>query len=116
MQVSSIDSPATTGANGSQVGLPAPQGSERNALAIRPGSCARISVIGTGYVGLVAGACFGDNGNDVWCADIDAGKVAALRRGQVPIYEPGLSSTPAWWPMTPAPRLPTPACWRRKAT
>jgi UDPglucose 6-dehydrogenase len=47
-------------------------------------------VIGTGYVGLVSGACFGDNGNDVWCVDIDADKIAALRRGQVPIYEPGL--------------------------
>ncbi|MHC4391755.1 MAG: UDP-glucose dehydrogenase family protein [Planctomycetota bacterium] len=55
-----------------------------------PGSCAKISVIGTGYVGLVAGACFSDNGNDVWCVDVDEKKIDALRRGEVPIYEPGL--------------------------
>jgi UDPglucose 6-dehydrogenase len=41
-------------------------------------------------VGLVAGTCFAESGNDVICVDIDAGKVAALRRGEVPIYEPGL--------------------------
>lgn len=50
----------------------------------------RISVIGAGYVGLVAGTCFADSGNDVVCVDIDQAKVAALRAGQVPIYEPGL--------------------------
>jgi UDPglucose 6-dehydrogenase len=51
----------------------------------------KIAMIGTGYVGLVTGTCFADTGNDVTCMDIDAEKIAALRRGEVPIYEPGLS-------------------------
>lgn len=50
----------------------------------------KIAVIGTGYVGLVSGTCFADSGNEVTCVDIDAEKVAALTRGEVPIYEPGL--------------------------
>ena len=50
----------------------------------------RICVVGTGYVGLVAGTCFADSGNDVICVDIDESKVEALRQGRVPIYEPGL--------------------------
>lgn len=50
----------------------------------------RITVIGSGYVGLVAGACLANVGNDVVCADIDAGKVARLTAGEVPFYEPGL--------------------------
>ena len=50
----------------------------------------RIAVIGTGYVGLVAGTCFAESGNNVVCIDIDQEKVAKLRDGVVPIYEPGL--------------------------
>ncbi len=50
----------------------------------------RIAVVGTGYVGLIAGACFAESGNDVACVDKDAAKIRMLRRGKVPIYEPGL--------------------------
>ncbi|MEZ6014632.1 MAG: UDP-glucose/GDP-mannose dehydrogenase family protein [Planctomycetota bacterium] len=50
----------------------------------------RIAVVGTGYVGLVAGTCFAESGNTVTCIDIDERKVRKLREGQVPIYEPGL--------------------------
>ncbi|MEZ6186754.1 MAG: UDP-glucose/GDP-mannose dehydrogenase family protein [Planctomycetota bacterium] len=50
----------------------------------------KIAVIGTGYVGLVSGTCFADNGNDVWCVDIDQSKIDRLNQGEVPIYEPGL--------------------------
>jgi UDPglucose 6-dehydrogenase len=50
----------------------------------------RVAMIGTGYVGLVSGACFADFGHDVVCVDKDIQKIAALSRGELPIYEPGL--------------------------
>ncbi len=50
----------------------------------------RIAMIGSGYVGLVSGACFAQFGHDVVCVDKDAGKIARLRQGEMPIYEPGL--------------------------
>lgn len=50
----------------------------------------RIAVVGTGYVGLVVGTCFADNGNDVICVDVDQAKIEKLTKGISPIYEPGL--------------------------
>jgi UDPglucose 6-dehydrogenase len=52
----------------------------------------RITVVGSGYVGLVSGACLADMGNDVLCLDVDAAKVEKLRQGHVPIFEPGLDA------------------------
>jgi UDPglucose 6-dehydrogenase len=51
-----------------------------------------ITVVGTGYVGLVVGACLAETGNDVICADVDAGKIERLKQNVLPIYEPGLDS------------------------
>src|SRR5262245_36025803 len=50
----------------------------------------KIAVVGTGYVGLVVGACLAETGNEVICVDKDKKKVDALNRGKIPIYEPGL--------------------------
>src|SRR5262249_46153660 len=54
------------------------------------GGSMRIAMIGTGYVGLVSGACLADFGHQVTCTDKNAQKIAALRRDEMPIYEPGL--------------------------
>ncbi len=55
----------------------------------------KITVIGTGYVGLVTGACLADVGNDVLCIDVDEKKIARLRAGEIPIHEPGLDAVVA---------------------
>ncbi|MCA9629838.1 MAG: UDP-glucose/GDP-mannose dehydrogenase family protein [Myxococcales bacterium] len=52
----------------------------------------KIAVVGSGYVGLVAGACFADSGTEVVCVDVDEAKLEKLRRGEVPFFEPGLSA------------------------
>ena len=72
----------------------------------------RVTMIGAGYVGLVSGACFADFGHQVICVDKDAGKIAALNRGEIPIFEPGLDELVAA-NMRPGParifnRRPTP--------
>ena len=57
----------------------------------------RVTIFGSGYVGLVTGACLADAGNHVLCVDIDAAKVARLQRGEMPIHEPGLDAMVKRW-------------------
>ena len=52
----------------------------------------KVTMVGTGYVGLVSGACFSEFGHDVICVDSDERKVAALKKGEIPIFEPGLGA------------------------
>jgi UDPglucose 6-dehydrogenase len=52
----------------------------------------RVTIFGSGYVGLVTGACLADAGNDVLCVDVDAKKIEGLKRGEIPIHEPGLDA------------------------
>ncbi|MET0001243.1 MAG: UDP-glucose 6-dehydrogenase, partial [Candidatus Thiodiazotropha lotti] len=52
----------------------------------------KVTVFGSGYVGLVTGACLAEVGNDVVCMDVDSNKIDMLNRGEIPIYEPGLDS------------------------
>jgi UDPglucose 6-dehydrogenase len=58
----------------------------------------RVAMIGTGYVGLVSGACMADFGHHVVCVDKDAEKIEKLKRGEIPIYE--LDCTISWAPMS----------------
>src|SRR5687767_5220939 len=62
----------------------------RRKISVRSCAWMKIAVVGSGYVGLVAGACLAENGNDVICVDKDPAKVRTLQRGKIPIYEPGL--------------------------
>ena len=55
----------------------------------------KITIFGTGYVGLVTGACLADTGNHVLCVDIDPNKIERLNRGEIPIHEPGLDAVVA---------------------
>lgn len=71
----------------------------------------RLCVIGAGYVGLVTAACFAEMGNQVRCVERDRERVARLRRGEMPIYEPGLESILR--DQLDAARLTSPPAWRK---
>src|ERR687894_2937594 len=69
---------------------PSPAADVGGTTAAGMGGQMRVAVVGAGYVGLVSGACFAEFGVEVCVVDADAGKVAALHEGRIPIYEPGL--------------------------
>jgi UDP-glucose 6-dehydrogenase len=79
----------------------------------------KITIIGSGYVGLVSGACFADVGNTVLCLDVDERKIAMLNSGGIPIHEPGLDAMVARNPgaccfppaTTPPWRMPKSSSW-----
>ena len=77
-------------ADGRRRGRGSPTGSLRDLQSKRAFQMLNVAVIGTGYVGLVTGACLSELGHDVVCVDTDAAKIARLKDGEVPIYEPGL--------------------------
>jgi ketopantoate reductase len=70
----------------------------------------RITMIGSGYVGLVSGACLSDFGHNVICVDKAADKIAALEAGRMPIFEPG----PRIWPPPLPGRMPSSSPWARR--
>ena len=68
----------------------------------------KITVVGTGYVGLVSGACLAEVGNDVLCLDVDPAKIKTLEEGGIPIFEPGLQDMVRRNVVAGTENLPTP--------
>src|SRR6202008_1054578 len=70
---------------------PSPTSTRRSPKPPQTEERMNVTIIGTGYVGLVTGACLADIGNDVLCVDVHARKIALLQEGTIPIHEPGLA-------------------------